>query len=113
MTYRLSSNQFTIIRTIHARQIEFERAIQFNQVMFYSLVRRGLIVLDLDSESFRLTNDGDAAYERYASGKTNDMLVKNDTDERHERVEKALMWSAPRRKRAATAENPERAQEVA
>ena len=99
MTSRLSSNQFTIIRTIHAHPLPFETAVVFNQVMFYSLVRRDLIQLELTSETFRLTEDGLSAYETYAHTPADHLTVSHNTDVRRSRVTTVLMKSGKRQQR--------------
>jgi hypothetical protein len=109
MTQRLSSNQFTIMRAMgpkpdgRMKSMPFDRAVEFNQVLFYSLVRRGYIELNLESERFFLTEDGASAFALYAHGTIEGMWVKNNPPARQERVA-ARLQSQPksgRRRKAA------------
>lgn len=98
-TERLSSNQFTIMRSMADKHLQFDKAVAFNQVMFYSLVRRGFVALDLDNETFYLSRDGVDAYRLYSSGSTKDLVVKNDNLLRHKRVSNKLTGGSSSRKR--------------
>jgi hypothetical protein len=100
MTSRVSSNQFTILKALSGKALAFNKAVQFNQAMFYSLVRRGFIELNLATEAFELTQDGTRAYDRYTHGNISNLLVANDPEERHERVVNRLMSEGRHKKPA-------------
>lgn len=86
MTSRLSSNQFTILKTIASKPLVFHRAVEVNQAMFMSLIKHGYVGLDLPTESFRLTQEGHAAYDLYRNGHILNLTVKNNPQSRQERV---------------------------
>jgi hypothetical protein len=106
MTQRMSSAQFTILKTMAPRHgsdagapLPFEKAVEFNQIMFYSLVRRGFIRLSLTHETFSLTKEGLYAYTSYARGDAADYVVKDTTEARHDRVSTKLIGQdKPQRK---------------
>jgi len=101
MTARLSSNQYTILRAMD-KPMGFDRAVEFNQVMFYSLIRRGLIKLSLTTEQFSRTKDGDAAVDVYANGNWHDLTVTLNPPAREARVSDHLHGKAlPKKKPVA------------
>jgi hypothetical protein len=84
-TERMSSAQYTIMKALD-KPMAFEQAVAFNQVIFYSLIRREWVSLDQASEKFFRNDAGDHAFHSYTNGSTKDLQVKNNDEPRQERV---------------------------
>jgi len=116
MAERLSSYQYSILKAMapagatgNGRPLKFDRAVEFNQIMFYSLIRRDLIHLDLTMEAFFLSDKGLTAYNGYTRGDLEELIVKNNPEPRQQRVSDKLhgVRKRPRKQTAkAKAEVP-------
>lgn len=102
MAENLSSYQYTILKTVNQKPLSLEKAVSFNQVMFYSLIRRGYIHLNLDNERFGLSSQGQSVLTRYNNGRVQDMVVRNQTPRRHERVTTKLESGVRRKAQKVT-----------
>lgn len=82
---RVSPPQFRILKAL-AQPVSFERAIEFNQTYFYSLVRRGFVELDMQTEQFSRSTSGNEVVERYNSNSIDDFFVEHKTASRHDKI---------------------------
>jgi len=91
VTARATSNQYTILRGLRdTGGLTFEQCVSFNQVIFYSLIRREFIGLNPDKELFQLTDKGEECVRAYEKGDYHALEVAHNSPERQERVTKNI-----------------------
>ena len=87
MTVRLSNAQITALRTIQKGQgMHIDKIVQYNQIFFVSLLRRGLLQFNEENEYFSVSELGRNALDLFAHGDIKDFRVKGLSEPREARI---------------------------